>query len=160
MKHKLWIRNSCNITYPRNMISFRCINVNSLNTGDNQYNYETQTASSHIRSSPFAVSVQTLKSLLWHIFLSLSYSFLLLAGWRLSYCYRCFLPLWESQSFPSYCQNCRIFMTLKNSECFIPKRLLQDTGTQLFKTQKTGTHVIVHAANLESRLAASSLLAN
>jgi hypothetical protein len=33
-----------------------------------------------------------------HIFLSLSYCFLLLAGWWLSYSSRCFLPLWESQN--------------------------------------------------------------
>jgi len=51
MKHELGIQNSCNTTYTRNTICFKRVTVNSLHIADIQHNYETQTPSSHIRSS-------------------------------------------------------------------------------------------------------------
>jgi hypothetical protein len=48
-----------------------------------------------------------------HIFLSLSYSFLLLAGLWLSYSSRRFHSPWESHSVRTHCQKCRIFMNCK-----------------------------------------------
>jgi hypothetical protein len=50
----------------------------------------------HVCSSSFTVSVHHSIISNLHIFLSLSSSFLLVAGWWLSYSYRCFLPLCES----------------------------------------------------------------
>jgi hypothetical protein len=53
--------------------------------------------SSHIRSSPLAVPVHTLQSLIYTSPLSLRYSFLTVDSWWLSYCYWWFLEMWESQ---------------------------------------------------------------
>jgi hypothetical protein len=35
-KHKLSILNSCSIIYPRNMVCFKYITVNTLHKGDNK----------------------------------------------------------------------------------------------------------------------------
>jgi hypothetical protein len=42
MKQELWIQNSCNTIYTRNMICFKRITVNCLHIADIQRNYETQ----------------------------------------------------------------------------------------------------------------------
>ena len=49
-----------------------------------------------------------------HIFLSLSCSYLLAAGWWLSCSCTCFLPPWESQNVSTHCQKCCIFIILDN----------------------------------------------
>jgi len=57
-------------------------------------------------------------------------------GWWLFYCYRYFIPPWESQNVPSYYQKCRIFWL------GIPTRRLKyrtDTWTGSFKTYKSRT---------------------
>jgi hypothetical protein len=76
-----------------------------------------------------------------HIFLSLSYSFLLVAAWRLLYSYRCFLALWESQNFRTHWQKCRYFHDSEKPRIFdIPNWILWDSRAKLFKTHKTGTN--------------------
>ena len=51
-----------------------------------------------------------------HIFLSLSCAFMLVAGWRLSYSYRCFLPPCRSQNVCVQFLKCFIFMSWKIPE--------------------------------------------
>lgn len=89
----------------------------------------------HICSSSFTVSVHHSIISNLHIFLSLSFSFLLVAGWWLSYSYRCFLPLCGSHVHTH--SKCHIFMTLKNPG--VLNWILWHTGTDLFKTHKTKT---------------------
>jgi hypothetical protein len=74
-----------------------------------------------------------------HILLSLPYFILLLSTWWLSYCYRCFLPPWGSQSIRTFVRNV-LFPWLETPSTFgVPNRILQDTRTELFNAHKTGT---------------------
>jgi len=69
--------------------------------------------SSHIRSPSFAGSGLIITNL--RTFLSLSYSFPLVARWWLFNSCRCSLPLRKIQNVRTHCQNCRISMTLKRA---------------------------------------------
>jgi hypothetical protein len=71
------------------------------------------------------------------IFLPLSYSFLLVAGWWMSYSYRCFLLPRENKKFHTHFQECHIFMTLSNI-CH-PELNSAPHLDGAFKTRKTGT---------------------
>ena len=90
----------------------------------------------HIPSSSFAVC----HSHDPHICLSLSYSFLLVASWWLSYSYRCFLPLCESHNVCTRCHKCHIFMTWINPGHMVSWTKFCGTwGQNTFKTHKTRT---------------------
>ena len=75
------------------------------------YNLQLTEFSLHVHSSSLAAPVQTVIICL-HVFLSLSWSFLLGIGCWLS-C-SCIVPLWWSQNFHT-CKKYRIFITLKTS---------------------------------------------
>jgi hypothetical protein len=72
-----------------------------------------------------------------HIFLSLSYSFLLVAGWWISDSY--WPSLWPcgSQNICIHCRKCRVFMTCKNLGRLVSWTEFCETRTELFKTHKT-----------------------
>jgi hypothetical protein len=38
MHHQQYVQNSCNPVYPRNMVCFRYVSVNTLHKGDDDYN--------------------------------------------------------------------------------------------------------------------------
>jgi hypothetical protein len=48
-----------------------------------------------------------------NLHIPLSYPFLLVDGWWLSYCCRCFLSLWKSQNISKQAQKRRVLMTSK-----------------------------------------------
>jgi hypothetical protein len=75
-----------------------------------------------------------------HIFLSFSYSFLLVAAWWLWYSCRCFLPPWESKNFLLHGQKCRYFHDFDEPKTFgIPNQIFWTPETEFFKTHKTRT---------------------
>jgi hypothetical protein len=74
-----------------------------------------------------------------HIFLSLSYAFLLAASWWLADFCRYFPLPWKSQNIRMHCQKCRTYGPKKSGKFCVLKRILRDTETEGFKTHKSGT---------------------
>jgi hypothetical protein len=112
---------------------------------------QTQTLSSltdsslHTRHSPFAVSVQTLYSLIYTSFLCLSWSLPLAAGWG------CNTPI----DVFSYCDiltqsgmPCCYRLEKSGTVC-VTNWFLQDNGTKMFKTHESGANGI---PNFDTRL--------
>ena len=70
---------------------------------NHHHHHNTQSTYSFFFSYPFLIlrSFDPHSSIITnlHSLLSLFYSFLLVAGWWLSYSCRCFLPLWENKNF-------------------------------------------------------------
>lgn len=56
-----------------------------------------------------------------HIFLSVSISFLVVAGYWLSYSYKCFLVLWESQNLCMHCQKYHILWFGNTWDIWLPE---------------------------------------
>ena len=78
-----------------------------------------------------------------HIFLSLPFFCLLVAGWWLTTSYRCFNQPWESQNFRTLCQKYLIFVTCKDNVTFgVPHPILCETGTEIFKTREIVKNII------------------
>ena len=89
---------------------------------------------SYIRSPLFAVSVHTTITSL-HIFLSFSYSLLLLSGWWLFYSH-----FRKVEIFIRIAVDHPIFMTWRKSGTVcVPHRILWDFGTKLLKIYRTGS---------------------
>jgi len=84
-------------------------------------------------------SLSTLYNHHLHIF-SLSYSFLLMPGWWLSYSQRRSLPLWESQNISTHCQEYHTFYALGKAVAFgVTNLILWDTGTLPVKPGRIGS---------------------
>ena len=93
----------------------------------------------HTHSSSFAVSLHTLLRTNIHYFLSLSYYFLLVAGWWLSYCCRYFYHCGKIKIF-THPQIFNSFIRLQKAwDIWHPK--LNSVGQQVrdLKTHETGT---------------------
>ena len=73
-----------------------------------------------------------------YIFLSLSYSLMFMTSWWLSYCYRCSLLFVVTSKYLSAMSLMSYSYDLKNPRPILHQMLL-DNGTELFKSQKTGT---------------------
>jgi len=79
-----------------------------------------------------------------HIFLSIPLSCLLVAGWWLAKSHIYFPQPWECQHFLTHCHKCLIFVTCKETVTFgLPNPILRETGTEILKTHKTGTNIIL-----------------
>jgi hypothetical protein len=121
-----------------------CItSINNDNDNDNNNNNNnTETHSVHLLtflyiSVPLTLSQPTLYHHWPTIPPLLPYSFPL-AGWWLSYSYRCFLPPSEIM-FVSVVTNVAFSCSAKTPDMKHPERVLQVTGTEVLKTHKTGT---------------------
>lgn len=72
-----------------------------------------------------------------HIFLSLSSTFLLVAGWWISDSYWRSLWPWGSQNICTHCWKWLVFMTCKNLGFWHPERNFVRHWAELFKPHKT-----------------------
>lgn len=69
------------------------------------------------------------------LYSALPLPFLPVSGWRLSYFYWCFLPLWQSENICMPCQKCTDIW--KKPQHLTSQTEFWDMGTELFNTHKT-----------------------